>query len=205
MASAVAGYRTSLGADGPPLCYRHRPERCLVVLGSNMAEAFPVTSTGQGHRKAKSRRRTDLGPIPGGRTPQIKLRSRTIAPAAISATERSRPAPARTPRPSNKTSWRAHRGLGAYRDFLCTRTGRVVSAAGRHRSPHRALADRVAAFSRSWMTFYCRGGIRHSACGRKQTASSKPPYPDRSDRKPGEGQFSLTGQPNEWGARGFWV
>ena len=44
MASAVAGYRTSLGADGPPCCYADIDlSDCLVVWGSNMAEAFPVT------------------------------------------------------------------------------------------------------------------------------------------------------------------
>ena len=44
MASAVAGYRTSLGADGPPTCYADiELSDCLVVWGSNMAEAFPVT------------------------------------------------------------------------------------------------------------------------------------------------------------------
>jgi anaerobic selenocysteine-containing dehydrogenase len=44
MASAVAGYRTSLGADGPPTCYADiELSDCVVVWGSNMAEAFPVT------------------------------------------------------------------------------------------------------------------------------------------------------------------
>src|SRR5271157_6511181 len=44
MAAAVAGYRTSLGADGPPTCYADiELSDCLVVWGSNMAEAFPVT------------------------------------------------------------------------------------------------------------------------------------------------------------------
>ncbi|MBV8677055.1 MAG: molybdopterin-dependent oxidoreductase, partial [Planctomycetaceae bacterium] len=44
MAAAVAGYRSSLGADGPPPCYADIDlSDCLVVWGSNMAEAFPVT------------------------------------------------------------------------------------------------------------------------------------------------------------------
>src|SRR5262245_48343409 len=44
MASAVAGYRTSLGADGPPTCYDDIDDADLIlVIGSNMAEAHPVT------------------------------------------------------------------------------------------------------------------------------------------------------------------
>jgi len=44
MAAAVAGYRSSLGSDGPPnLLRRHRRGRLLFVIGSNMAEAHPVT------------------------------------------------------------------------------------------------------------------------------------------------------------------
>src|SRR5205085_9924081 len=44
MAAAVAGYRTSLGSDGPPTCYDDIEEaEVLLIMGSNMAEAHPVT------------------------------------------------------------------------------------------------------------------------------------------------------------------
>ncbi len=44
MAAAVAGYRTSLGSDGPPTCYDDIEDTDLIlVTGSNMAEAHPVT------------------------------------------------------------------------------------------------------------------------------------------------------------------
>src|SRR5207249_9128919 len=44
MAAAVAGYRTSLGSDGPPTCYDDIDAADVVlVIGSNMAEAHPVT------------------------------------------------------------------------------------------------------------------------------------------------------------------
>src|SRR5439155_20359329 len=44
MAAAVAGYRTSLGSDGPPGCYEDIDRADVVlVIGSNMAEAHPVT------------------------------------------------------------------------------------------------------------------------------------------------------------------
>ena len=44
MATAVAAYRTSLGSDGPPACYEDIDEAdVILVVGSNMAEAHPVT------------------------------------------------------------------------------------------------------------------------------------------------------------------
>src|SRR6266853_2499430 len=44
MAAAVAGYKSSLGSDGPPVCYDDIEEAdVLLVMGSNMAEAHPVT------------------------------------------------------------------------------------------------------------------------------------------------------------------
>src|SRR6516225_4140883 len=44
MAAAVAGYRTSLGSDGPPTCYDDiECADVVLVIGSNMAEAHPVT------------------------------------------------------------------------------------------------------------------------------------------------------------------
>lgn len=44
MATAVAAYRTSLGADGPPTCYDDIDHAdVILIIGSNMAEAHPVT------------------------------------------------------------------------------------------------------------------------------------------------------------------
>src|SRR5258705_5593399 len=44
MTAAVGASRRSLGADGPPCCYADIDlSDCVVVWGSNMAEAFPVT------------------------------------------------------------------------------------------------------------------------------------------------------------------
>src|SRR5262249_13133796 len=44
MAASVAGYRTSLGSDGPPCCYDDiELADVVLIIGSNMAEAHPVT------------------------------------------------------------------------------------------------------------------------------------------------------------------
>jgi ferredoxin-nitrate reductase len=100
MASAVAGYRTSFGADGPPCCYADIDlSDCLVVWGSNMAEAFPVTfDRVKAHLKANpgvelivvDPRRTKTAnyatlhvPVaPGGDIPLMNAVGRLLLPAA---------------------------------------------------------------------------------------------------------------------------
>jgi anaerobic selenocysteine-containing dehydrogenase len=43
MASAAIGYKTSLGADGPPLCYDDLDlANCFLLIGTNTADCHPV-------------------------------------------------------------------------------------------------------------------------------------------------------------------
>src|SRR5258707_1383002 len=59
MAASVAGYRTSLGSDGPPTCYDDiELADVILIIGSNMAEAHPVTFDRiKASRKARPRQR----------------------------------------------------------------------------------------------------------------------------------------------------
>ena len=59
------------GHDGPPTCYADIDHAdCLVVWGSNMAEAHPGhLRPRQGPPQGEPRRRADRRSIPGGRTP----------------------------------------------------------------------------------------------------------------------------------------
>ncbi|MBI3252448.1 MAG: nitrate reductase [Candidatus Omnitrophica bacterium] len=55
MASAVAGYMTSLGADGPPTCYDDIEEsNCFFLIGTNTAACHPVTFQRIKNRKASN-------------------------------------------------------------------------------------------------------------------------------------------------------
>jgi ferredoxin-nitrate reductase len=55
MASAVAGYATSLGADGPPCSYTDIDKAgCLLVIGSNAADCHPVI-----FKRMKARKNSD--------------------------------------------------------------------------------------------------------------------------------------------------
>lgn len=58
MASAAMAYRTTLGSDGPPVCYDDIEQAdCFLVAGSNMADAHPVL-----FQRLKGRRRSDPKP-----------------------------------------------------------------------------------------------------------------------------------------------
>ncbi len=54
MASAVTGYTTSFGADGPPACYEDiETSDCFFLIGTNTAACHPVTFARIKIRKAK--------------------------------------------------------------------------------------------------------------------------------------------------------
>jgi ferredoxin-nitrate reductase len=55
MASAVAGYKTSLGSDGPPTSYADIDEaKCLLLIGTNTADCHPVI-----FKRIKERKQSD--------------------------------------------------------------------------------------------------------------------------------------------------
>src|SRR5712664_1395093 len=204
MASAVTGYQTSLGADGPPCCYADIDlSDCLVVWGSNMADAFPVT-----FNRVKAHLRTNPGvelivvdprgtntathatlyvPVaPGGDIPLMNAVGRLLLERGA----------------VDHDFVAAHtEGFGAYRDFLLHADWEgLVSAAGVPETSIRALADRVA-HARALLTFYCQG-LNQSTVGMwKNNSIINLHLLTGQIGKPGAGPFSLTGQPNAMGGR----
>ena len=204
MASAVAGYRTSLGADGPPNCYGDiELSDCLVVWGSNMAEAFPVTfDRVKDHIKANpgaelivvDPRRTNTAshatlhvPVaPGGDIPLMNAVGRLLLEQGA----------------VDDGFVAAHtEGFVAYRDFLLQADWEgLVLDSGVPAALIRALADRIAR-SRAWLTFYCQG-LNQSTVGMwKNNSIINLHLLTGQIGKPGAGPFSLTGQPNAMGGR----
>ena len=90
MAAAVAGYRTSLGSDGPPTCYDDiELADVILIIGSNMAEAHPVTfdrikASKQGAAGADDRRRRSAADGDCRRRPTCTCRSRRAATSPCS-------------------------------------------------------------------------------------------------------------------------
>jgi ferredoxin-nitrate reductase len=204
MASAVTGYQTSLGADGPPCCYADIDlSDCLVVWGSNMADAFPVTfNRVKAHLRAKpgielivvDPRRTNTAnyatlyvPVaPGGDIPLMNAVGRLLLEHGA----------------VDHDFVAAHtEGFAVYRDFLLqTDWAGLVSTAGVPEALIRALADRLAR-SRALLTFYCQG-LNQSTVGMwKNNSIINLHLLTGQIGKPGAGPFSLTGQPNAMGGR----
>lgn len=204
MAAAVAGYRSSLGADGPPNCYDDVDHAdCIVVWGSNMAEAHPVTFD-----RIKARRKADpsveLIVVDPRRTPtaehatlhipvapggdialmnalgQLLLIRGAVDPAFIDA---------------------ATSGFAEYRDLLIDLDwDATVAASGVPRGTIEELAGRLAR-SRAWLTFWCMG-LNQSTVGVWKTNSLINLHLMTGQiGRPGAGPFSLTGQPNAMGGR----
>jgi ferredoxin-nitrate reductase len=204
MASAVAGYQTSLGADGPPCCYADiNLSDCLVIWGSNMAEAFPVTFDRiKAHKKANpgveliviDPRRTDTAkyatlhvPVaPGGDIPLSNAVGRLLLERG--AVEHDFVA--------DHTE-----GFEDYHDFLLHADWEgLVLAAGVSEALIRELADRIGR-SRALLTFYCQG-LNQSTVGMwKNNSIINLHLLTGQIGKPGAGPFSLTGQPNAMGGR----
>ena len=204
MAAAVAGYRTSLGADGPPCCYADIDHAdCIAVWGSNMAEAHPVTFD-----RVKARRKAD---------PSVELivvdprRSATaeyatlhvpVAPggdiALMNAVGRILLEDGRL----DESFVSAHTtGFDEYCRFLMTdHLDEWVAASGVAEEMARDLAVRIGR-SRAWLTFYCMG-LNQSTVGMwKNNSLINLHLLTGQIGRPGAGPFSLTGQPNAMGGR----
>jgi ferredoxin-nitrate reductase len=204
MAAAVAGYKTSLGADGPPCCYDDIDEAGLIlIIGSNMAEAHPVTF--DRIRDAKrvrpdltivvvDPRRTataDLADLhlsvnPGGDIALLNLVGRLLVDRWLV---------------DDKFIANHTEAFGEYRDFLRAQDpAALATAAGIAMAAVEDLAGRIAA-ARGFLSFYCMG-LNQSTVGLwKNNSLINLHLLTGQIGKPGAGPFSLTGQPNAMGGR----
>jgi anaerobic selenocysteine-containing dehydrogenase len=208
MASAVTGYRTSLGADGPPCCVADIDRSdCLVVWGSNMAETFPVTFD-----RVKAHLRANPGVeliVVDPRLTKTAQYATLYVPVAPSGDIALMNAVGRLLLQRGAVDHdfvAAHtEGFEPYREFLLhAEWERLVSDAGVPEALLRGLADRVAR-SRAWLTFYCMG-LNQSTVGMwKNNSLINLHLLTGQIGKPGAGPFSLTGQPNAMGGREVWL
>jgi ferredoxin-nitrate reductase len=204
MASAVAGYRSSLGADGPPGCYDDiELAGVVLIVGSNMAEAHPVLFDRL--RAAKQARpggavvvvdprRTATAKIadlhlpvrPGGDVALLNalgrlLLDRGAVDAAFVASHTS--------------------GFAAYRDFLLGQdVDALCEAAGLPRGLVEEAARRIGGAA-GFLSFYCMGMNQSVAGTWKNNSLINLHLLTGQIGKPGAGPFSLTGQPNAMGGR----
>jgi ferredoxin-nitrate reductase len=204
MAAAVAGYRSSLGSDGPPTCYDDIDEAdVLFVIGSNMAEAHPVTFDRIRERRNLRRdvklivadpRRTatareadvHLPVAPGGDIALLNALGRLLLEqgfldAAFVADHTT--------------------GLDAYREFLMAEDMEELCGLAGIAQPMLEQVANTIGRARGFLSFYCMG-LNQSTVGMwKNNSLINLHLLTGQIGKPGAGPFSLTGQPNAMGGR----
>jgi assimilatory nitrate reductase catalytic subunit len=204
MAAAVAGYRTSLGSDGPPGCYDDIEASDVVLLiGSNMAEAHPVLFD---RLRAAKRdrpgmrivvadpRRTATAAIadlhlpvrPGGDIALLNAVGRLLVDTGTI---------------DEAFVERSTRGFEEYLGFLVTQDlGEMLAACGLERARVAELA-RLVGSAKGFLSFYCMGMNQSTVGVWKNNSLINLHLLTGQIGKPGAGPFSLTGQPNAMGGR----
>jgi anaerobic selenocysteine-containing dehydrogenase len=204
MAAAVAGYRTSLGSDGPPCCYDDiELADVIVIIGSNMAEAHPVTFD-RVRASKKARPEQQLIVIDPRRTATAEAADLhvPVAPgndiALLNAVGRY----LLMLGAADELFIREHaNGFEEYRNFLLDQdVAELASCAGVSEGLLLEVARRIASAG-TFLSFYCMG-LNQSTVGMwKNNSLINLHLLTGQIGKPGAGPFSLTGQPNAMGGR----
>ncbi len=204
MAAAVAGYRSSLGSDGPPTCYDDIEQAdVILIMGSNMAEAHPVTfdrikaskkENPHQHIVVIDPRRTataqaadvHLAVAPGGDIALLNVLGHMLL--ELGAVDQEFVA-------------EHTRGFDEYRQFLAGQDIMdLCKEAAVAPEEIYLLAKRIAG-ARGFLSFYCMG-LNQSTVGMwKNNSLINLHLLTGQIGKPGAGPFSLTGQPNAMGGR----
>jgi len=196
MASAVAGYKQTLGADAPPACYDDiESAECVFIAGSNTAWAHPVL-----FRRLEAARPKHLVVVDPRRTETARAATLhlQIAPGTDVALFGG--------------MLHAMRRKGWCDDEYIRRHTEGFDAAGGLPVEKAAAlcgvptddifeAARIFALSKATLSLYCQG-LNQSASGTaKNAALINLHLASGQIGKPGAGPFSLTGQPNAMGGR----
>jgi ferredoxin-nitrate reductase len=204
MAAAVAGYRTSLGSDGPPGCYDDiELAEVIFIIGSNMAEAHPVTFDRlKASRHANSKQQIIV--VDPRRTPTAEIADLylRVAPggdiALLNALGRMLLMMGGV---DTQFIDQHTRAFDEYRLFLMNQDlAELCRTAGLEEAELFRLARTIAG-ARTWLSFYCMG-LNQSTVGMwKNNSLINLHLLTGQIGKPGAGPFSLTGQPNAMGGR----
>jgi len=204
MAAAVAGYRTSLGSDGPPGCYDDiELADVVLIIGSNMAEAHPVTFD---RLKASKQARPEqqIIVIDPRRTPTAEIADiyLPVAPGGDIALLNALGRMLLMIGALDTRFIDDHtRAFEDYRRFLMNQDlAELCETAGLEEAALFQLA-RLLAGAKTWLSFYCMG-LNQSTVGMwKNNSLINLHLLTGQIGKSGAGPFSLTGQPNAMGGR----
>jgi ferredoxin-nitrate reductase len=205
MASAALAYTSAFGSDGPPTCYDDIDQADLVlIVGSNMAEAHPVTFDRLKARRAREGGRPFTVVIDPRRTRtaeqadlHVPLRpsSDVALMALVAIALRQRGA-------VDELFLRAHvDGAEAFWQSLdLLDPASLLATTGLPASIVDALAVRIAGAG-AMLSFYCMGLGQSAAGVAKHRALINLHLITGQVARPGAGPFSLAGQPNAMGGR----
>lgn len=205
MASAVAGYVSSLGSDGPPTCWDDIDFADLVlIVGSNMAEAHPVTFDRLKARNSGSNGRPFVVVIDPRRTRTAETADLHIPLAPGSDVALFNLIGRRLIAQQHiDTSFMdaSTEGFDDFSTFVAALDEQsLVDTVDVDLSLIETLVDRIAC-SQAMLSFYCMGLGQSTAGVAKHNSLINLHLLTGNIGKPGAGPFSLTGQPNAMGGR----
>jgi assimilatory nitrate reductase catalytic subunit len=196
MASAVAGYKQTLGADAPPACYEDlEAAECVFIAGSNAAWAHPVL-----FRRLESAKPRHIVVVDPRRTETARAATLhlQIAPGTDVALFNGMLHVMR------RQGWcddayiaRHTENFDALEDLSLEQAASICGV------PADSLfeAARIFALSKATLSLYCQGLNQSSSGTAKNAALINLHLATGQIGKPGAGPFSLTGQPNAMGGR----
>jgi assimilatory nitrate reductase catalytic subunit len=200
MASAVAGYKQTLGADAPPACYEDvDAAECLFIAGSNTAWAHPVL-----FRRIEEARPRHLLVVDPRKTETARAATLhlQIAPGTDVALCNGMLHAMLREGWCDERYMREHtEGFAAVRASVAEWTPSATAAICNVPERDIVEAARLFAKSKATLSLYCQG-LNQSASGTaKNVALINLHLASGQIGKPGAGPFSLTGQPNAMGGR----
>jgi assimilatory nitrate reductase catalytic subunit len=201
MASAVAGYKQTLGVDAPPACYEDLERaQCVFIAGSNTAWAHPVLF----QRLEASRTGRTLVVVDPRRTATARAADLhlAIAPGTDVALFNGMLHVILWEGWANQAYIRAHtENFDAVRAAVREFTPKATASACGIPEIDVIEAARLFAQSAATLSLYCQG-LNQSASGTaKNAALINLHLATGQIGRPGAGPLSLTGQPNAMGGR----
>jgi len=196
MASAVAGYKQTLGADAPPACYEDlEAAECVFIAGSNAAWAHPVL-----FRRLEAAKPRHIVVVDPRRTETTRAATLhlQIAPGTDVALFNGMLHVMRRQGWCDDEYIRRHTaGFDTLEDFPLARAAAICGVP----ADDIFEAARIFATSKSTLSLYCQGLNQSSSGTAKNAALINLHLATGQIGKPGAGPFSLTGQPNAMGGR----
>jgi assimilatory nitrate reductase catalytic subunit len=200
MASAVSGYKQTLGADAPPACYEDVDAAdCIFIAGSNAAWAHPVLFRRIEKAGPKNLVVVDPRKTETARAATLHLQ---IAPGTDVALFNGMLHVMLREGWVDREYMRLHtEGFDGLRDTVRDFTPLVTASLCALTELDVVEAARLFATSRATLSLYCQGLNQSSSGTAKNAALINLHLATGHIGKPGAGPFSLTGQPNAMGGR----